>query len=95
MSAVNIRILHIYHRTYLAEQPTSSSSLEVDVHIVILSAHRLFHEGFLQDLSVDDDRIAVFSEAHFRCYLEPAKADTDLLLHMRPQLLVNLGSPVP
>ena len=58
LKKVAVNTLSVYKmskvRDHLAEQPSPSSSPEVNVHIVVLPAHRFLHERFLQHLTVDD-----------------------------------------
>ncbi len=85
-----------YHtgKTHLPKQAATASTTEINVYIVIFSAHGLFDERFLQNFPVDYDGITVVSEKDFRRWLEVLQDDTKPLLHQIFQLWVQFWPTV-
>ena len=78
----------------LSEQPATASTTEIYVDVVVLAAHGLLDEGLFHDLPVYDDRIAILAQADFRCDLESAERDADLLFHDIAQLIVHFRTTI-
>lgn len=67
---------------------------EVDVHIVVLTADRLFYERLVHDLAVDNNGVAISTKSDLGGHLEPTQRKPNTTLHDFPKLLIQLGSSI-
>ena len=67
--------------TNLPEQATATASTEVDVHVMVLAADWFLDKRFFQDLSINDDGIAILADGYFWGDTKVAELDAEFVEH--------------
>ena len=47
--------------THLSEEPSTTTSSEINVHVVVLATNRLFYKRLLHNFIIDNNSVSVFT----------------------------------
>lgn len=80
--------------THLSEQFAASTSAEIYVDVVVFTANRFLNKGFFQNLISNYYGITIFSKSNFWADDNTTKFKSQLLVHDRFDVIIDLWSSV-